>query len=84
MAHAGAWEGLGHSLELGLGLAGHDVYQRWLCLLPREPLGQERQADPGVLERRAQVRVSALQVTPPRLCDLGHLQERLLTQDSLC
>ena len=25
MAHAGAWEGLGHSLELGLGLAGHDV-----------------------------------------------------------
>lgn len=25
MVHAGAWEGLGHSLELGLGLVGRDV-----------------------------------------------------------
>ena len=68
----------------GLASWGAMWYQRWLCLRPREPLGQERQADPEVLERRAQARVSALQVSPLRLCDLRHLQERLLTQDSLC
>ena len=37
-------------------------YQRWLCVLPKEPLGQERKADPEVLEYRAQACVSTLQV----------------------
>lgn len=71
--------GRGLAIRWSWGLASWGaMYQRWLCLLPRDPLGQERQADPEVLEYRAQACVSTLQVSPPRLCDLGQMISHLV------
>ena len=70
--------GLAICWSWGLALWGVMWYQRWLCVLPKELLGQERKADPEVLEYRAQARVSTLQVSPPQLCDLGQMISRLV------
>jgi len=39
MAHAGAWEGLGYSVELGLGLVGCDVLPEMALCVPQGAAG---------------------------------------------
>ena len=60
MAHAGAWEGLGYLLELGLGLVGCDVVPEMALRAPQGAAGPGKEGRP----RGAGVQGSSTRVHP--------------------